>query len=239
MVPCQFRMGIRHTRSMIEPRSTFERSTLNVALSAGGPSQTARLNLELVLAYGQLVCGIVVFLLFADFAVAASGDPSAVLARYQQMLARQPREGAVFDKVCQLYEDQGGLQGMLRAYQQMAQKSPRDAMPHLILGHIHKRQNDFPKALRSYQQAEKLAPRDANTYLVAGQLLVAMKRPDEAVNHLEMAVGLESSLEQRRTAQRMRGECYWELGELDAAVDTWQKIAEENPEDLFTRIELA
>jgi len=162
-----------------------------------------------------------------------------VIGRYQKILKAKPREGSAFDRLYQLYLEGPGLERMLSDYEQAVISQPKEPSLHLILGHIYKRLGREQDAVKSYQQAATLDPRGVYPRLVLGQLLARLRDYEGAIKRLEDATNLEPSADDMVAIYKSLGHCYLRRDRVDDAVKAWKSIAELDPENVFSRLELA
>jgi len=188
---------------------------------------------------------IVCALCFTSIAFAQEAtDDTKIIERYKLMLNRKPKEGSTFDRLYQFYLEGAGLDAMVADYQAEAAAKPDAPNVQLILGHIHKRLGKDIEAIRAYQRAVTLSPNDYYPHLALGKIYTTLRQYKEATNALTRAAALSeemtsATLDDRITIYKTLGRAYFHQDRVDAAITTWTKIAELDPQNIFARIELA
>ena len=171
-------------------------------------------------------------------------DDAKIIERYKQMLNRKPKEGSTFDRLYQFYLEGAGLDAMVADYQAEAAAKPDAPNLQLILGHIHKRLGKDTEAIKAYQRAATLSPNDYYPHFALGHIYTTGRQYEQAINALTKAAALSeqtvSATPDDRTAiYKTLGRAYFHQDRVDAAITTWAKIAELDPQNIFARIELA
>ena len=173
-----------------------------------------------------------------------SAQDEKVVERYKLMLSRNPKEGSTFDRLYQLYLEDAGLDTMVADYQAEAAAKPNDSNLQLILGHIHKRLGKDTETLAAYQRAVELAPNNYYPHFALGQMYATLRRHEDAIRELTKAAELSeetqaASPEELMTIYKALGRAYFSRDRVDEAISAWTKISELDPENIFSRIELA
>ena len=167
-----------------------------------------------------------------------------IIERYKLMLSRNPKEGSTFDRLYQFYLEGAGLEAMIADYQAEAQANPNDANTQLILGHIHKRLGKDLETVTAYQRAVELAPNDYYPYFALGQMFATLRQHENAIRELTQAAELSeqtqaASPEELMEIYKALGRAYFSRDRVDEAISAWEKIPQLDPENIFSRIELA
>ena len=178
------------------------------------------------------------------FSAITLAQDEKVVERYKLMLSRNPKEGSTFDRLYQLYLEDAGLDTMVADYQAAAAAKPNDANLQLILGHIHKRLGKDAETLAAYQRAVELAPNNYYPHFALGQMYATLRQHEDAIRELTKAAELSeetqaASPEELMTIYKALGRAYFSRDRVDAAISAWTKISELDPENIFSRIELA
>ena len=171
-------------------------------------------------------------------------DDAKIIERYKLMLNRKPKEGSTFDRLYQFYLEGSGLDAMVADYQAETQAKPDNANPQLILGHIYKRLGRDAEAVKAYQRAVELAQNNYYPHFALGQAYAILLQHENAITALKQAA---TFAEETQTATpedltaiyKALGSAYLRRDRVDEAISAWAKIAELDPENIFTRIELA
>ncbi len=167
-----------------------------------------------------------------------------IVGRYKQMLERKPKEGSTFDRLYQLYLEGRGLEQMVVDYQTEVRTKPDNPNLQLILGHIYKRLGKNTEAIMAYRRAVDLASDDYYPHFALGQMYATLRQHEAAIAALTKAVDL--AIESRAAppdelmaTYKALGRAYFRRDRIDEAIAAWSKIAELDPENVFSRIELA
>lgn len=189
------------------------------------------------------LCCFVSVLLSTAHAQDAAVDEK-IVERYKQMLERKPKEGSTFDRLYQLYLEGAGLDQMLVDYQTEVGAKPEDPNLQLILGHIYKRLGQNTEAIVAYRRAVDLASDDYYPHFALGQMYATLRQHEGAIAALtkaaDLAIASQSATPDELTATyKALGRAYFRRDRIDEAIAAWGKIAELDPENIFSRIELA
>ena len=167
-----------------------------------------------------------------------------IVERYKQMLERTPKEGSTFDRLYQLYLEGAGLEQLVVDYQTETETKPENPKIQLILGHIYKRLGKNTEAILAYRRAVDLASDDYYPHFALGQMYATLRQHEEAIAALTKAADLaietqSATPDELTTTYKALGRAYFRRDRIDEAIAAWSKIAELDPENIFSRIELA
>ncbi len=167
-----------------------------------------------------------------------------IVERYKQMLERKPKEGSTFDRLYQLYLERSGLDQMIVDYQAEVGAQPNNPNLQLILGHIYKRLGKSTEAIVAYRRAIDLASDDYYPHFALGQMYAALRQHEQAIAALTKAADLaivsqSATPDELMATYKALGRAYFRRDRIDEAIAAWGKIAELDPENIFSRIELA
>ena len=172
-------------------------------------------------------------------------NDAKIIERYKQMLSRKPKEGSTFDRLYQFYLEGSGLDAMVADYQAEAAAKPDNPNPQLILGHIYKRLGRDAEAVKAYQRAVALAPNNYYPHFALGQAYAILLQHENAISALTQAAQIAEATqvaappEELTAIYKALGSAYFRRDRINEAIVAWTKIAELDPENIFTRIELA
>ena len=171
-------------------------------------------------------------------------NDAKIIERYKRMLSRKPKEGSTFDRLYQFYLEGAGLDAMVTDYQAEAEANPDNPNVQLILGHIHKRLGKDADAVKTYQRAVELAPNNYYSHFALGQAYAILLQHENAISALNQAAKIAEETqtatpEDLTAIYKALGRSYFRRDRVDEAITAWTKIAELDPENIFTRIELA
>ena len=172
-------------------------------------------------------------------------NDAKIIERYRLMLSRKPKEGSTFDRLYQFYLEGAGLDAMVTDYQTEAEANPDNPNVQLILGHIYKRLGRDAEAVKVYQRAVELAPNNYYSHFALGQAYTILLQHENAIIALKQAAKIAEDTQVSATPEDLTaiykalGRSYFRRDRVDEAIAAWTKIAELDPENIFTRIELA
>ena len=171
-------------------------------------------------------------------------NDAKIIERYKRMLSRKPKEGSTFDRLYQFYLEGSGLDAMVTDYQAEAEANPDNPNVQLILGHIYKRLGKDAEAVKAYQRAVELAPNNYYPHFALGQADAILLQHENAIAALTQAAKIAEETqtatpEELTAIYKALGRAYFRRDRVDEAITAWTKIAELDPENIFTRIELA
>ena len=189
------------------------------------------------------LCCFVAVLLSSGYAQDEAVDEK-IVERYKQMLERKPKEGSTFDRLYQLYLEGQGLEQMVVDYQTEATSKPDNPNLQLILGHIYKRLGKNTESVVAYRHAVNLAPNNYYPHFALGQMYATLRQHEQAIAALtkaaDLAIASQSATPDELTATyKALGRAFFRRDRIDEAIAAWGKIAELDPENIFSRIELA
>ncbi len=181
---------------------------------------------------------------FSAITFAQDTQDEKIIERYKLMLSRNPKEGSTFDRLYQFYLEGAGLDAMVADYQAETEADPNNSSLQLILGHIHKRLGKDTETLAAYQRAVELAPDNYYPRFAFGQMYATLRRHEDAIRELTKAAELSeqtqtASPEELMAIYKALGRAYFNRDRVDEAISAWTKISELDPENIFSRIELA
>ena len=191
------------------------------------------------------LCFIVCALCFTAITLAQDvTDDAKIIERYKLMLSRKPKEGSTFDRLYQFYLEGAGLDAMVADYQAEAAAKPDNPNMQLILGHIYKRLGKDTEAVKTYLHAVELSPDNYYPHFALGQAYATLLQHENAINALKRAAAFAEEtqaapLEELTAIYKALGSAYFRRDRVDEAISAWTKIAALDPENIFTRIELA
>jgi serine/threonine protein kinase/Tfp pilus assembly protein PilF len=109
----------------------------------------------------------------------------------------------------------------------LVQLSPRAADPRLLRARIRRRAGDFDGAAVDARAAIALSPGDPRAKGLLGRLMVDSRRPLDALDTLDAALGSGAG----REARLARGLALWELGRASESAADWTLALRDDPED--------
>lgn len=112
------------------------------------------------------------------------GDLVHAEAELHSYLKQRPDESAAHYNYGLVLEALGKLDGARQEYERAAELDPEDASPIIGLADLERAANNAEAALALYRRAQGVAPKDPIPVLSEGQVLLELKRLDEALGVL-------------------------------------------------------
>jgi tetratricopeptide (TPR) repeat protein len=157
-----------------------------------------------------------------------------VLARYEQMLAANPVEGIPLERLWEASVEAGQTGQLLARYEAGATFAGR-----MIYGHLLKRVGRMEEAQAAYERAANLDANNVLAPLALGELHLQNARPRFAAEWLQKAAALLDPNDPRTTETALRiGSAWLAAGDVEAAVNSWEKTAAAAPANLELRWKL-
>lgn len=158
--------------------------------------------------------------------------------RYEKVLLQNPFQDRAFTQV---YEGYAGVEGIDKWVENLkpATQGPDAAGALLLLGQIYDRQFKSAEALASLEQAGAKGENRPQFKVLLGTLYYKTGQDDKAAALLSSALDALSDLDQRSSVCRLLGNLYLRQGKRDEAIKVWKRIAEQNPKEIFSLLELA
>ncbi len=155
--------------------------------------------------------------------------------RYQALLASDPYQAHAFDRTYQTYLDGEGVAAWVEGLEQ----SKDDPASLILIGRIHARQLETARAIASIEKARDLGAAGAQVDWLLGKVYADAGRFVDAVPMLTAAAAQLPNEETRAQAIRLLGDVQNRLGNRDAAIDAWKRLAESSNGDAFAQWDLA
>jgi choline-sulfatase len=110
----------------------------------------------------------------------AQGDDEGALQFCQQALAKDPHQRQVLLSMAQIHERRGKVAEAIACYAKIAELAPKDLATRLQLAWLQFSSGDSEQALASLQLADAIDPSRPEPAFARGDVLLALKRFDEA-----------------------------------------------------------
>ena len=165
-----------------------------------------------------------------------------VVARYEQMLVKSPEKGTAFDKVYQYYFENEGLEKLADHWRTnaLSPDAQKLAEPYqLLLGLLAERQGNAEEARKAFTEATKLAPVDSRAWRALGDFETHEGKFTVAIAAFEKALTSNPPATERAAIYRQLAHAKQRNLDAAGALATWQKMAEEFPNDPFVIEEVA
>jgi tetratricopeptide (TPR) repeat protein len=117
--------------------------------------------------------------------------------------------------------------GRMLALEREVGNNPNSLAAWLELGNIYFDTGKFQDAIQAYSKYLSLNPNNANVWTDLGVMYRRSGNPVEAISSFDKAIELDPQHEQARFNKGIVQ--FYDLGNRDAAVQTWQELIEINP----------
>jgi predicted TPR repeat methyltransferase len=164
------------------------------------------------------------------------GRSDEAVAKLERSLELDPDQADCYSNLCIVLREQGKLEEALVACRHALQLDPDHANAQSNLGGLLRAHGELAEAEAAYRRAISLNPEHVDAYTNLGNLLNAQKRTREAVECFCKAITLNPAHAESR---RLLGLAYCTLGEIDKAVDVFERWVAEEPDNPVPRHMLA
>jgi tetratricopeptide (TPR) repeat protein/HEAT repeat protein len=175
----------------------------------------------------------------ADWEVRRSPFDPQLIARYKQLLRKDPDDAFALKKLIALYKQHHSLERLIEEYEAL----PPDAATLLVLGRLEEARGDGAAALRRLESAHRFASDDVRIDVALGDAYLARKRAGDARPLFEAALAHASGARARRPLLRRLADAA--LADtvtpetLREARRWFDELLALDPRDIDTRRELA
>lgn len=173
---------------------------------------------------------------------AAPGEMSTrdrqIRDRYETVLLRNPFQKRAFDRVYESYSQFDGVDAWIERIKPQTEGDSPESAAQLILGQIYDRQFQTADAIKVLEAAGKDVTLPAYQVLL-GSLYYKSGRDQEAIKLLGESLDAIGDPDERIRVSRLLGNLLLRQGKRDEAIATWKRITEQNPNDVFSQLELA
>ena len=118
------------------------------------------------------------------------------------------------------------------ALEREVENNPNNQAAWLELGNLYFDTGKFQDAIQAYSKYLRSNPNSANVWTDLGVMYRRNGNPAEAISSFEKAIELEPQHEQARFNKGIVQ--FYDLGNRDAALQTWQELIEINPNFITT-----
>jgi tetratricopeptide (TPR) repeat protein len=117
--------------------------------------------------------------------------------------------------------------GRMFALERELENNPNNLSAWLELGNLYFDAGKFQDAIQAYSKYLSLNPNNANVWTDLGVMYRRSGNPAEAISSFEKAIELEPRHEQAHFNKGIVQ--FYDLGNRDAAIQTWQELIQINP----------
>lgn len=166
------------------------------------------------------------------------GDPE-VVRRYREILARDPLSERGLEGLIGESGPGGGVPALIEEYAARAAADSEEAGAHVVLARLRLHQGQYAEALPALDRAIALGFDAGGVYRLRGEARGHLGEPEAAAADYEEALARARYEPERIDVLRSLGDLQLALGDVDAALASYGRIAELAPRDRYVRQELA
>ncbi|WP_395742619.1 hypothetical protein [Prosthecobacter sp.] len=170
------------------------------------------------------------FLCAAQISAQEAAPPEAL--KYHELLRKRPQAGTLFDRFYDAWLGSGTaetLEAFLKAKAAAPEASTADQQ---VLALLYTRRGNDAGALAALDAALKLAPQNAEAWYEKARVQGRMLDFDGALKSLAAAAAAQPADRLRIEIARQQGRMLLRLGRTPEALQAWQSLAQQHPDDL-------
>ena len=186
----------------------------------------------------RLACaGLGMGMAFASLSAPAQNTPTTspeVVARYEQILEREPEEGVSFDKLLQIYEQGDGLEKLDARWAPLSSPGgAKGATYSLLRGLLADRMGKTDVARTLLQAATTAAQDDYHAWMALGDFEAREGHLTDAITAFQKGLGTSVTGEDQLSLYRKLGQAQERNLDGTGALATWQKMTAAFPKNAF------
>jgi tetratricopeptide (TPR) repeat protein len=156
------------------------------------------------------------------------GDLNGSIEEFKKALKIDPENINVHNSLGVCYGLLGEYEKAKLEFKSAVKLNHSEVMAWYNLGFIQMLNGDRPKALDLFLKANAINQEVFEVVFQTGRLLMEMNQPESGKKFIERAAALEPT---SGAAYRYLGECYTEIGDVEAAISAYKKAIKYNPSD--------
>ncbi len=139
-----------------------------------------------------------------------------------------------------IYQEQSKVEDAAAEFKKVLELDPENLMAHSLLGSIYMAKNDYQTAIEEYQKILTLNPDDEETQISLKQAIVKASGEQKVLkeNPKEILVEKKAGVKES-TASLTIAELYLKQGHIDKAVEVYQELLANDPQNLMLRQKLS
>jgi tetratricopeptide (TPR) repeat protein len=140
-----------------------------------------------------------------------------------------------------VYHEQGKVEEALSEFRKVLELDPENLMAHSLLGSIHMEKNDYQAAIEEYQKILTLNPDDEETQSSLKQAIekaAGEQKNQKTLKNEATSIDKKSNVKES-TATVTIAELYLKQGHFDKAIEVYQELLANDPQNLLIRQKLS
>ena len=166
---------------------------------------------------------------------------AAITAKFVTVLEKGPKRGTALDKVYGHHVERGSLDSVIKAYRDKAAvgKGAEAAPSWMIIGLLESLRGQDAVSVDAFGKAESLDPTSYLASYYLGQALVLVGQPDKAAEALERSISRKPSPADQLEIYQSLGRVYQRAQKNDKALEVWNRLEKQYPNDLRVQEQIA
>ena len=187
------------------------------------------------------VCAICTAHLAAQDIDPEEAKEKSISDRFLVVLEKNPRRGTALDKVYGYHVERGSLDGLIDRYTQKANalNGAEAGSARMIIGLLESLRGQDAVAVAEFEQAEKLSRDNYLASYYLGQSLVLVGQPDKAAEAFERSIQRKPAQSDLLDVYQALGRVYQRAQKADKALDVWNRLEKEFPNDARVQEQIA
>ena len=162
-----------------------------------------------------------------------------IVRRYRSLLERRPVEGVIFDRLVEEVGSGRGFDALVALYEGLVEDDSQSFAYRMILGHLYKRSGALAEAIEQYEAAAALNAESPWPWQSMGDALLGVGLASDATVAYERALESTRNSEERRRILFALADIAFAANQLEQAVAYLERIVQDNPNDVYMRMQLA
>ena len=165
----------------------------------------------------------------------------SVIDRFVVVLEKNPRRGTALDKVYGFHVERGSLERLVKSYRDTAAhaKGTEAGAAWMMIGLFESLRGQDALAVAAFEQAENLASGNYLASYYLGQSLVLVGQPDKAAEALERSISRKPAQADLLDIYQALGRIYQRAQKTDKALDVWNRLEKQFPNDARVQEQIA
>ena len=165
----------------------------------------------------------------------------SVIDRFVVVLEKNPRRGTALDKVYGFHVERGSLETLIKGYREKAAhaKGAEAGAAWMTIGLFESLRGQDALAVTAFEQAEHLANANYLASYYLGQSLVLVGQPDKAAEALERSISRKPAQADLLDIYQALGRIYQRAQKTDKALDVWNRLEKQFPNDARVQEQIA